>query len=73
MKPRIVLFFVGTLVLIMGAAPLIAQAIPAAKNWITDLPPAGSALYQSILTILGVIALSYALRGEGKRIKKKEE
>ena len=71
MKPRIILFFVGVCILILGALPLIANIIPAASAWIEDMPPAGSITYQFLLVLLGVIAVSYSIKG--KRTVRKEE
>ena len=67
MNPRVVLFFVGIVIFIMGFVPLIANSVPAAAGWIEGLPPAGSMIYQAVLSVLGVVALSYAIRGEGKK------
>lgn len=73
MKPRAVLFFIGVILAILGVVPLLAAIIPPAQSLAEGLPPAGSAFYQGILIILAVVALSYAIRGEGKKKPSKEE
>jgi len=71
MKPKVVLFFVGLAIIIMGAAPLIANFIPAAAAWLENLPKAGSVIYQIVLTVIGVIAFRYSVMtpGSGKATK----
>ena len=70
MNLRVVLFFMGIIILLMGGIPFVAEAIPAAKSAMVGLPAPGTIIYQGILTLLGVIALSYSIRGNGKNISK---
>jgi len=62
MKPKAILFFVGLLVLILGAAPLVANLIPATAQWLNNLPKAGSIVYQLILTIIGIVAIGHSMK-----------
>lgn len=72
MKPKSILFLIGFLVLLMGAVPLILEFVPAAAEWKDTLPKAGSIAYQSVLVILGAIAMGHALKRGGKSDPKAE-
>jgi hypothetical protein len=61
MKPKTTLFFVGVIVLILGAVPLL-KFIPAVDNIIKTMPPAGSTAYQALLVMVGLIAVVLSLQ-----------
>lgn len=73
MKPKSILFLIGFIVLLMGAVPLILEFVPAAAEWKDTLPTAGSIVYQSVLVILGIVAIGQALKKNGKEADPKAE
>ena len=54
MNPRTSLTLLGIIIIILGIFPLIAKAIPQLENFPVE---AGSIVYQSILIVVGVLAL----------------
>ena len=70
MDLRVVLFFMGIIILLMGALPIVSETVPAAKGWMEGIPAPGTFIFQAVLIVLGVVALSYSIRGNGKRISK---
>ena len=72
MRPRFILFIVGILVTILGAAPLIANFIPAAAAWLEGLPKAGSITYQAALTVIGILAVVHSIKGPGDKQGKRK-
>lgn len=64
---RSILFLTGSLVLLLGAVPLIVTSIPAAAAWKETLPPTGSIIYNIALILIGTFAIAHSLRKpEGK-------
>ena len=62
---RLTLFFFGFFLFIMGAIPLIALTIPAADAFIKSLAPISGMVYQVLLVLLGIAAMSYSMRRPG--------
>ncbi len=56
----------------MGIVPFISGIIPAAANLSKGFPAPDSQIYQAILVVVGVVALSYSIRGEGKKSSPKD-
>jgi len=54
MNPRTSLALLGIIILILGVFPLAAKAIPQIENFPVE---AGSIVYQSILIVVGILAL----------------
>ena len=72
MRARVILFIIGILVFLMGAMPLVSNLVPSASKFIGSMPQAGTIVYQIILTLIGIIAMGYALKREQMlRIRKR--
>jgi len=69
-KYRIVLFFVGLLIVLMGVYPTISS-FAFMQSYASGLPAAGSALYQTMLIMLGLIAIGYGFQGTGKKLQQR--
>ena len=67
MNIRAVLFIISIVILLIGAPPLLSKAIPATADSFKSLPAPGNDFYNILLTVLGVVALSYSIRGDGKQ------
>jgi hypothetical protein len=67
MKPKTILFFVGLAVLILGILPLLTFIAPI-NNIIKTMPPAGSAAYQILIALVGLIAVIISLQKKAVQI-----
>lgn len=61
MKPKVYLFIMGFIVMILGLLPLL-KFIPAIDNIIKSLPAAGSTAYQVLIALIGFIAILISLQ-----------
>ena len=61
MKPKTILFFTGLATLLLGALPLL-KCIPQVNNIIQAMPAAGSTAYQTIIVLVGVVAIYFSLK-----------
>lgn len=67
MNPRISLTILGIIIIVLGILPLAVKAIPSLASFPVE---AGSLVYQSILVVIGIIAL--ALSGKKKESMKSQ-
>lgn len=63
MNPRTSLTILGILLIIVGIFPLAVKAIPSLENFPVE---AGSAAYQSIVIVLGILALFFSAKPKEK-------
>jgi hypothetical protein len=56
MKPSTSLTFVGIIILVLGIIPLAAK-LPFLAESFKNIPEAGTVIYQSVLILVGIIAL----------------